>query len=165
MLWPPLYNREVHRVRLTYRPVKYYCCPLLCRQKRSPTDEKQVLPMWCHGILMRCLTAHTRCIFVRCLHQLVLNQYAWHIVLRITLSLSSLTSCKRGRVPEITNMYTNIISGSHPHKHKRLSFHTSSIFPHLCKQCVNTFSHATLKKNHNFIWGYFLFNLIKCKLN
>lgn len=125
--------------------------------KAAPQTKIQVLPMWCHGILTCCLTAHTRCIFACCLRQLASSQYACHIVLRITLSLSSLTSCKRARVPEITNMYTNIISHSRPHKRSHLkSFHTSSIFPHLCKQCVNTFSHGTQKKSPFYLRLFFI---------
>lgn len=72
--------------------------------KAAPeTVKKQALPMWCHGLLTSCLTAHTRCIFARRLLQLVLNQYPWHMVLRIRLSLSSLTSCKRAHTPQLTD--------------------------------------------------------------
>lgn len=85
-------------------------------RKSSPTDEKQALPIWCHGILTCRLVAHTRCISERCLGRLAWNQYAWRVVLRITLSLSSRTSCERAHVPEITSTYANVISHSRPRK-------------------------------------------------
>lgn len=164
-------------VESTERLVMYHYCPPPSMGLQSPRDKKQarssnLVPQALNALFHR---PHKMDLRARLHWRAKENQYPWHIMLRIILSLSNynnliacltfavlmqMSACAAAREPKHACKHNLCHSCAVPTTFLR----AASILPHVLN--VWTRSHVSRggRKGH-LIWGYLARILMKCKLN